>query len=270
MYKLLLAVDNEQLGNDLYEKIDWHAIGFHRPYLAYNEQEAVEALESKAIDAVGVSMGGADGKKLNRYLRYGRPSMPLFAVTEDSEEQAGIMTELRRILDKLHADDSDEYYDTETVMTMIRDDLTHQMLCGDIDDYGRVERTLDYLRSRLSKDGKVILYDIDMPQGEIYMWEHNNPEERRSRLESALRNNFFGRYVDDAYYAVAVVNLRHIRLAVIPAEGGEKDEEQFRRRADRHVKESCEMVRNYLDLDMNIERVTELKNLRALTELRLH
>jgi len=165
MYKLLLAVDNEQLGNDLYEKINWHAIGFHHPYLAYNEQEAVEALESKVIDAVGVRMGGADGKKLSRYLRYGRPSMPLFGVEEDSEKQTEIMVELRRILDKLHADDSDEYYDTETVMTMIRDDLTHQMLCGDIDDYGRVERTLDYLRSRLSKEDKVILYDIDMPRG---------------------------------------------------------------------------------------------------------
>lgn len=267
MYKLLLVTDNAPLKDLLFEQVDWHALGFHRPNLACNAQEAVAALESKVIDAVGFQLTGEDQKQLTRYLRYGRPSMPLFKVEMNAEAQSAVMKELLRVMDKLRTDDADAYYDQETVLNHVRDEFVHQLLCGEIEDYGRVERTLAYIRARIDPEKMLVLYDIDMPQGEIYMQEHNDPARRQHRLERALRNNFFGRYVDGVYYAVAVLNPRHIRLAALQAEGASEMDAAFIDRANAHVNQTIEMVKNYLELDMNIENICTLDSMRELVRI---
>lgn len=266
MYKLLLATDQDHVVSFFRDNVDWHRMGYHHPYIVSNAQEAVAALESKAIDAVGWLLPKEESQKLNRYLRYGRPSMPVFDVKEDGEEQTAILRELLRVMDKLHGDYYDEYYDPETVMTQVRDDFIHDLLAGQITDYHYAERVMDYLRSRVDPKKNLILYDIDMPQGEVYMSERQDPVLRQSRLEAALRNNFFGHYVDGVCYGVAVLGPRHIRVAAIPVEGSDEGIDAFRTRVAGHVDQTLDMVKSYLELDMNIAGVQVLENIRELVD----
>lgn len=263
MYKLLLATDRAQVAAFFRDGVDWHRMGYHHPYIVSSSQEAVIALESKAVDAVGYLLEKSDGKNLNRYLRFGRPSLPVFEVTEDGNKQVKILQELLRVMDRLHADFYDEYYDPETVMTQLKDEFIHDLLSGKISDFSYVQRLLIYLRARFDPEKPLMLFDIDMPQGEIYMSERHDPALRQERLEAALRNNFFGRYQDDIFYGVAVVSPRHIRLVAIPAEGA-GNISTLSDKVRQHVEDSFEMVKNYLELDMNISRICILESIREL------
>lgn len=264
MYKLLLVTDQENIRSLFQHQIDFDKLYCKQPLIVETADEAIECLKSRAIDAVGYFLDRQKGRALIDYLICSRPSLPIFEVVDDVEKQIKILMETKIVLNRLHADFADDYYDEETMLNMQRDELTHNMLSGNIDSLETLERGLKLTRFRLDAHGTCVLYEIDLPQGEVYVTEHRHAQER---LESALRNNFFGRYVDDIYYAVAVLTPRHIRLVCIPMLGKETEEnEAFAARADRHVQETIQMIKEYLDLDMQVVQSAWLHGLKELVE----
>lgn len=262
MYKLLLVTDQKEI-LAMFQKIDWARLNCRVPLAVATAEEAIAALNSRAIDAVGYALSAVSAAPLAQYLRYGRPSLPVFEIADQLEKQQVILHELLGVLDRLHADYSDEPYDEDAMLTLQRDELTHSLLAGEYDNFQTLERELKLIRARINPRGKCVLYEIDMPQGEVYLAEHHgHPQER---LESALRNNFFGRYVDGIYYAVAVLTPRHIRLVCIPMQAeSEEDAASFAARADEHVAASIQMIKEYLDLDMSVLSTGWLNGLNEL------
>ncbi len=61
MYKLLLVTDREDLRSQFRDQIDWARLDCRAPYLASSPQEAIDLLNSKAIDAVGYRFFHMDG-----------------------------------------------------------------------------------------------------------------------------------------------------------------------------------------------------------------
>ena len=121
---------------------------------------------------------------------------------------------------------------------------------------------LHMLRAHMDPERTCILFEIDMPQGEVYLadrWHHG-----QERLENALRSNFFGRYADDIYYAVAVLTNRHIRLAAVPALTLKSTDQSFYDTAVAHVNNSLQLVKEYLDLDLQILDTKVLPSMTAL------
>ena len=262
MYKLLLVTAQAEIQALFQERLDWNQLGFRPPMIASSAQEAIEWLNSRPVDAVGYHLSKADAIPLARFLRYGRPSLPLFQVTAEEKLQATILKETRSLLDRLHGDFSDDYYDADAMLTMQRDELIRFLLTGQLHDWDHLLRELGLIRSRLNPQGPCLMYELDMPQGEVYLSEHHHAQQR---LESALRNNFFGRYVDGIYYAVAVLTPRYIRLVCIPMQSEEpEDPKSFGERADEHVHDSILRIKEYLDLDLNITQSAWLDGLRAL------
>jgi len=121
------------------------------------------------------------------------------------------------------------------------------------------------LRAYVSVDKKCVLYDFDMPQGEVYLmnqWHYGS-----ERLENALRNNFFGRFYDDLYYCVAVLTPRHIRvMACQRSEGEDEEAERLLQRADMHVSQAVEDIKEYLGLDLLLAETHLLDNPKALIQ----
>ena len=251
MYRLLLVTDREDIQSLFREQIDWPSLRYRAPLVAATPQEGIDLLNSKAIDAVGYLFQALDGMPLTKFLRYGRPSLPIFKVSADREEQLTILKHTAAVLDRLHADYADEYYDEEAMLTIQRDDLIHTLLSGEMRDWDQLVRELKLVRSHINPASPCVLYEIDMPQGEVYLSEHQGHAQQR--LESALRNNFFGRYVEGVYYAVAVLTPRHIRIVCMPMNGQAPEaQEAFGARTDAHVAESIQKIKEYLDLDMNV------------------
>ena len=263
MYKLLLVTDREDLRTKFRDEIDWAKLNCRAPYTASTPQEAIDLLNTKAIDAVGYRFFQIDGMQLTKFLRYGRPSLPIFLVCETVDQQIPMLEQTVSVLNRLRADYADSYYDEETMLTLQRDELLHSLLAGEIGDWERVLREMKLIRAHVSLDKPCVLYEIDMPQGEVYLSEHQGHAQQR--LESALRNNFFGRYVEGIFYAVAVLTPRHIRIVCMPMHGqAPETREAFGARTDSHINESIQKIKEYLDLDLTIVQSAWLSSVKDL------
>lgn len=263
MYKLLLVTDREDILSLFRDQVKWPELNCRTPYAARTAQDAIDLLNTKAIDAVGYRLAAEDALPLKKFLRYGRPSLPIFEVTDDPEKQRIALRHAVAVLDRLHADAYDDYYDEEAMLTIQRDELVHALLAGEMRDWEAVKREMKLIRAHVSLDKPCVLYEIDMPQGEVYLSEHRGHAQQR--LESALRNNFFGRYVDGVYYAVAVLTPRHIRVVCMPVHGHEPESpEALGDRTDAHIAESIQKIKEYLDLDLNVTQSAWLDSVKGL------
>ena len=264
MYKLLIVTDREDIRQMFETQIDWASLGCRSPRMADTAEAAIELINTKAVDAVGLHLPKAKAAHLVRFLNYGRPSLPVFTVYSSLEKQMNVLKDTRRLLDKMHQDFADEGYDEETMLTIQRDEMIHGMLAGDYTEWDRLRSMLTLTRIRINAEATCVLYEIDMPQGDVFSDHHYHAQRR---LERALRNNFFGRYVDGIYYAVAVLTPRHVRLVCIPMMNeAEEDAEAFAARADEHVQDSISRIREYLDLDMEVTESAWLNGLKEFIE----
>lgn len=264
MYKLLIVTDREDIRQMFLQEIDWARLSCRTPKMAETAEEAIELLNTSAVDAVGIHLAEAKASPLVRFLNYGRPSLPMFSVYSTLEKQMAVLKDTRQLLDRLHQDFSDDVYDEETMLSIQRDELIRDMLSGAQNDWARIKSLLKLTRLRINPNAACVLYEIDMPQGDVFSDHHYHAQRR---LERALRNNFFGRYVEGIFYAIAVLTPRHIRLLCIPMMNeGEEDMDSFAARADEHVQDSISRIKEYLDLDMEVVSAMPTENLKAFVE----
>ncbi|MBO4836256.1 MAG: hypothetical protein J5564_01040 [Clostridia bacterium] len=264
MYRLLVATDEPNILDELNESLEWAEFDFHQPVIVLDAEKAISTMESQRVDCVAYMLNSKEAKKLSTYLNKVRPSLPIFEVRRDVDTQKRILADMKRVLDRLHADMSDEILDEKTIMSMLRDELTHNLLAGEIRTVKELQGRLQMLRSHLSTTRPCVFYEFDLPQGEIYLnyeWHYGS-----ERLEKALRNNFFGRYYEDLYYQVAVLTPRNIRAIVIQRDDRENEpKESLTVRADQHVAHVLDDVKEYLGLDMVMINRELLPSICALT-----
>ena len=102
MYKLLLVTDQESIRALFESQIDWTSLDCRKPQIAATAEEAIALLNSSPVDAVGYCLSKPAAMPLIRYLRYGRPSLPIFEVCDQPEKQLPVLRETRALLDRLH------------------------------------------------------------------------------------------------------------------------------------------------------------------------
>lgn len=265
MYRILIALKDPQAFAMMNESIDWQSMNFHQPTIVSSAEEAISTMENKRVDCIAYILDKYEAQALNKYLTNVRPSLPIFQIKRRLETQTQVLKDMLRYLDRLHSDDSDEVYDESVIMDMLRDELGHNLLAGEISNGKVLHSRLQMLRSYVDPDKKCVMYDFDMPQGEVYLmnqWHYGS-----ERLENALRNNFFGRYYDDIYYCVAVLTPRHIRvLACQRVEGEDEEEESLVSRTNMHIEQSLDDIKSYLGLDLILAQIHVLDNLVILTQ----
>lgn len=262
MYKLLLATDQPDVLALFGQMTDWDKLGFLPPVVKTTAQEAIDYMESNTVDTVGYSFSKRQAIKINRYMRDYRPSLPIFQVRHHIETQQQVLRDARGVLDQLHADFADGAYDEQAMLDIMRMEFSKHMLMGEITDVNVMENHLHLMRARVSTTKPCMLFEIDMPQGEVYLtdcWHYGT-----ERLESALNNNFFRRYIDGIYYAVAVMTPRRIRVAACQIEDDQaEDDASFTARAAEYVHDTISRVKEFLDLDMTIEQEVLLDSIKA-------
>lgn len=261
MYKLLLATDQPVIRELFEHGIAWDREGFSKPIITDTPKEAIALLKTKPIDAVGFYLCNIQADTLLLYLQAERASLPIFSVYPTAEKQVVVLKELSKLLNRLHSDFADEVYDEAAMMDIAREELTHLLLSGGITKKEVLIRWLQMIRARIAYDEPCMLFELDMPQGEVYLtnlWHHG-----QERLENALRSNFFNRYAEGIYYAVAVLSNRHIRLVAVQGRGLNLDTATLARKTNAHVRDTIETIKEYLDLDI---RVVESGLLNSLTD----
>lgn len=263
MYRVLIATNEPNVLDGLNASVKWQSFGFFPPAVVCTADEAIHAIETTRVDCIAYMLTSTEARKLSHYLNTRRPSLPIFELRRSLENQQRVLLEMRRVLDRMRTDMSDEELDEATVLAMLRDELTHSLLAGEITDERELHGRLQMLRSHLSEDKLCVIYEFDLPQGEVYLnsqWHYGS-----ERLENALRSNFFGRYYEDLYYIVAVLTPRHIRLVVCQRDDTENEpEESLVERSDGRVFQVLDNIKEYLGLDMVMTHRAVIPCLRAL------
>lgn len=258
MYKLLLVTDRQDVRQAFESITNWGQMMFRPITIIGSVEEALEYLRCNSVDAMGYCLTGDDVAAMRQYVA-DHPSLPIFQSHADMELLAEELQRTRRFLDRMHVDDSDEYFGEAVVLQMLRDELMNQLLAGEIPTREELLGRVKLVRANASVVLPCYLYDFDLPQGEVYLadrWHYG-----RERLQSALRNNFFSRYVDGIYYDVAVLTPRHIRVFACPRMDCEMPENEAAQTVRRHIEKVIGDIKNYLDLDLNLEQVTTLNNM---------
>ena len=266
MYKLLLVTDREEV-IDTFAKVQNLADMMMDPVTVIRDiPEAIAYLERNAVDAVGYSFRLTDPAPLHTYLMEVRPSMPIFQTHHHDNTLRDELVRVRAFLDRMRMDDSQEGMDEAQALQYLRDELMHQLLAREIPSPAELKSRLKLVRAQnISTDKPAFLFDFDMPQGELYLdgrWRYG-----RQRLESALRNNFIGRYADGIHYGVAMLSPRHIRLIACQSKGGKDENPQdCERRVRDYVDDKVSRVKQYLDLELELEQFTVLSSINEIAD----
>ena len=266
MYKLLLVTDREEV-IDTFAKVHNLADMMMDPVTVIRDiPEAIAYLERNAVDAVGYSFRLIDPAPLHTYLMDVRPSMPIFQTHHHDNTLRDELVRVRAFLDRMRMDDSQEGMDEAQALQYLRDELMHQLLAREIPSPAELKSRLKLVRAQnISTEKPAYLFDFDMPQGELYLdgrWRYG-----RQRLESALRNNFIGRYADGIHYGVAMLSPRHIRLIACQEKGGSDENPQdCERRVRAYVDDKVSRVKQYLDLELELEQFTVLSSINEIAD----
>ena len=266
MYKLLLVTDREEV-IDTFAKVQNLADMMMDPVTVIRDiPEAIAYLERNAVDAVGYSFRLTDPAPLHTYLMDVRPSMPIFQTHHHDNTLRDELVRVRAFLDRMRMDDSQEGMDEAQALQYLRDELMHQLLAREIPSPAELKSRLKLVRAQnISTEKPAYLFDFDMPQGELYLdgrWRYG-----RQRLESALRNNFIGRYADGIHYGVAMLSPRHIRLIACQSKGGKDESPQdCERRVRDYVEDKVSRIKQYLDLELELEQFTVLGSINEIAD----
>lgn len=258
MYKLLLVTDRQDVKQAFESITNWGQMMFRPITIISSVEEALEYLRCNSVDALGYCLTGDDVAAMRQYVA-DHPSLPVFQSHADTAMLVDEMQRTRRFLDRMHMDDSDDCFEEKVVLQMLRDELMNQLLSGEIATKEELLSRVKLVRADASVVLPCYLYDFDLPQGEVYLadrWHYG-----RERLQSALRNNFFSRFVDGIYYDVAVLTPRHIRVFACPRMDCELPEKKAAQMVKKHVENVVAAIKNYLDLDLDLEQVTSLHNI---------
>jgi len=266
MYKLLLATDRQEI-RDVFEQVEsWEALGFRTPRMADSVQSAIACLKAHHVDAIAFRFAPEDAATFHAYLQENHPITPIFQTALNKKDQLICLKELRSLLNRTHADFSNDNFGEADMMMLCRHEFLRALLSEKIASEEEVRSRLLLLRSRMDPDQPCVLVDIDLPHGEEYMaarWKYGS-----ERLEIALRN-FFGSEMNGMRILTSVVSSSHIRLVACPVIGSHHKEhaaESATGMVLEHAEESIAQVKDFMDLDMHISGIRVLPNLVHLTK----
>jgi hypothetical protein len=263
MYKLLLVTDREGIMEAFSGIQDWGRMMFDPVIMLDNIPEAIALIDRNKVDAVGYALAKKDAGPLIRHLEQAHRLLPVYQPRSD---EALLREELRLVrehLDRIHADFSDDDYEVEMVVERIRDDLLRRLLMRDVKTRAELESRLSLSRAPFAADKHSFLYELHLPEGEQYL--HTRWRYGLDRLETALRANFLGRFVEDVYYGAALIDPGHLRVIACQVAGVPEEElEALGRRVQDHANQAIQEVKAYMDLDILVAQYTMLDSLSDL------
>ncbi len=251
MYRLLI-VTREQRVEEMFGSMQgWEAMGFKQPRLRKTVEEAVECMHKHHIDAIAIG-SEPDYAELMRWLDEHAPDMPIFEIAQDAQHQMEVIREVELLLNRLHADDSNDDYDESYYFKQARERWKKTLLSGLAPSK---EYILQHERMYRCQDDPLkpcLFVRFSVPEGDAFItgrWHYGS-----ERLGTALKN-FFGEQFEHYYIHLAVVSPEEIRVVFCPGRGDEEHALSLPR-AQKFVEETVEQVRNYLGLSMTVAEIT--------------
>lgn len=266
MYRIMLVTDRPEVLAALEEISSWESLGFRPPRVCHSAESAIAALKAHHVDGLGMALGKSDEDLLMAHLTAFYPILPIYAVSDVADEMLDNIRELRKLLNRTHADFSNDNFGEGDMLQVCRHEFFRALLSEQIERRKDVVDRMRLLRSKMDAEAPCVLVDLAVPDGGEFLsgrW-HYGPE----RLEVALRN-FFGAEFHGMRMVVAVVAPDHVRLLCCPMTGVAQDvdaDDSVTSLVNEHTQEAMEQARIYLDLELSLTSIRVLPNVTVLAQ----
>ena len=255
MYRLLIVSANQNTRDMIAAMEGWEAMGFRKPRICESPEAALDSLSRHHADAVAMDQT-PDFDVLAEYLDQHHPNKPFFELADSPEKQLVILQELRSLLNRLTADDSDEAYDEAYRLQLQRERWIKKVIGGMVGTEAEMSRQLRLYRCKEKLNVPCVLARLALPQEDSFItdrWHYGS-----ERLETALRN-FFGFEREHMLMHVAVVSPEEVRVLCYPQDAEGVSENA----AFDYVQETLEQIDHYLGLRMKVLEMRRVPGLLA-------
>ena len=253
MYKILLVTDRPEVLDAFAGVNTWETLGFRAPRICNSAESAISCLKAHHVDGIGIALEKQEEALLNAHLMAFYPILPIFAVSKNVTELLESVTELRSLLNRTHADFSNDSFGEADMLQICRHEFFRALLSEQIASKQDVINRMRLLRSRMDPEAPCVLVDLSLPDG-------------TDRLEVALRN-FFGAEFHGMRMVPAVVAPDHVRLLCCPMLGvAQTEDESITSLVSEHTLESMDQARTYLDLELRLTSIRVLPSVTALAQ----
>lgn len=260
MYKLLLATDRTEVLEAFNAVTAWESMGFRVPRIVTSVSGAVKSLKEHHADAIAFSFAGQDENMLMDHLQVIYPNLPIFAAEETPGALMTVLHELRTLLNRTHADFSNDDFGEADMLQICRHEFFRALLQDRVAGEESVSRCLRLLRSKMDPEKPCVIVELGMPSDSDFLkgrWHYGT-----DRLEIALRN-FFGVEVAGMRMVAAVLPDERIYL-LAGAMRGAAQPDSMTGVVTAHVQECIEHVAEYLHLDLTMKNIRVLPKLKEL------
>lgn len=191
MYKLLLVSDQEDVLDAFARISNWEMHGFKPPHIRHDFKGTVDSLAKHHADGICIAVSDPDEEeKILAYLQENFPDVSIFEAGKTENEVLRYLSELKILLNRLHADFYNERFNTRDVLQICRHEFFRKLLNGKVRNSEDLHRNMRLLRSRMDADRPCLLIEIEQsaPFDKLEgRWHYG-----KDRLEVALRNSFAG------------------------------------------------------------------------------
>ena len=190
MYKLLLVSDQEEVLNAFASINNWELLGFKPPHIRHDFEGTKDSLAKHHADGISLAVSPEQEELILAYLQENFPNVSIFEAGRNEEDVRKYLSELKVLLNRIHADFYNERSNTRDVLQMCRHEFFKKVINGQVKNSDDLHRNMRLLRSRMDADRPCLLIEIDQsaPFDKLEGRWHYGKE----RLEVALRTSFAG------------------------------------------------------------------------------
>lgn len=266
MYKLLLVTDQDVVLDAFQQIQNWELLGFKPPHIRHDFEGAKDSLAKHYTDGIAIALDPGEEQKVLDYLQEHYPLVSIFEAGRTPDEVLRYLNELRLLLNRLHADFSNDSYGEIDMLQVCRHDFLGKVMSRKVLSKEALYRNMRLLRSRLDPEKPCLL--MEMEQVAI---RENRLEGRwtagKDRLELTLRNSF-GPDLAGMHIVPSVLSNGRIQVLACPYKGAEDclTPEQMMKIMKARVADGIAHLRDYKGLELRLLDIQILPSLVALCE----
>ena len=266
MYKLLLVSDQQDV-LDAFEQVgNWERTGFKPPHIRHDLEGTKDSLAKHHADGIAIAVSPEEEEKILAYLQENYPAVSIFQAGRTPQEVLRYLNELNILLNRLHADFSNDRFSQADVLQECRHEFFRKVVTGRVKSQTELYRNMRLLRSRMDADRPCMLIELDQKEsfGEELegRWHYG-----RDRLELTLRKSLAGD-LDGMHILPTVHPDGRILVLACPIHGmrGPQTEESMTATIVSHVEHGIVHLKEYFGLDLTLKNIQILPSLNTLCD----
>ena len=266
MYKLLLVSDREDVLNAFAQIENWERHGFKPPHIRHDFEGMLDCLAKHHADGIAIEVIPDEAKKIYPYLQENYPNVPLFTAGTTPEEVLRYLNELNILLNRIHADFSNDGFREIDMLMECRHEFFRKLLTGRVERKDDLVRNMHLLRSRMDPESACMIMELEQPpeseQDKLEgRWQYGN-----DRLEYTLRKSFGGD-VEGVHILPTVHTDGRILVLCCSLSGAEssvKTQDQMTALLTTRIADGIAHLKEYFGLELHITGIRVLPSLYTL------